>query len=119
MALRFANVLKVMFFTAAVSPYLPIGIPMSMVGLVILYWVDKYLVLRRYTCKNYLDGQLAEVMMDTLSLYTVFLSLGNIFIMLFPVLQNQSLSKFVWPDFYSSLYFYVAFLASIFSMLYR
>ena len=55
MALRYANVVKLMFFTAAVSPILPVGLPMSFLGLLILYWVDKYLLLRRYTCKNYLD----------------------------------------------------------------
>lgn len=55
MALRYANVMKVMFFTAAVSPLLPIGLPLSIFGLGILFWVDKYLVLRRYVCKNYLD----------------------------------------------------------------
>jgi len=55
MALRYANVLKLMFFTGAVSPLLPIGVPLGIVGLLILYWVDKYLLLRRYVSKNYLD----------------------------------------------------------------
>lgn len=55
MALRYANVVKVMFFTAAVTPLLPVGLFLSLIGLVILYWVDKYLLLRRYVSKNYLD----------------------------------------------------------------
>jgi len=41
MALRYANIVKLMFFTAIVSGFLPFGILMSMLGLIILYWVDK------------------------------------------------------------------------------
>ena len=88
MALRYANVLKLMYFTAMVSGFVPIGIPLSMAGLVVLYWVDKFLLLRRYVCKNYLDSQLANAMMDCLPLYPMFLSMGNMLTTLIPVLKE-------------------------------
>jgi putative effector of murein hydrolase LrgA (UPF0299 family) len=80
MALRYANVVKVMFFTAAVSPLLPIGLPLSLFGLLILYWVDKYLLLRRYVSKHYMDKQLANAMMNLLPSYTLIFSSSNLFI---------------------------------------
>lgn len=79
-----------------------------MVGLVILYWVDKYLLLRRYTCNYYLDQKLAEDMINMLPLYAVLFSFGNIFVMCIPILKSQSLAQFEWPDFYSNEYFYLA-----------
>lgn len=96
---------------------------MSMIGLIILYWVDKYLLLRRYICPHYLDSQLADAMIDNLSLYTVFLSFGNITILLVPILQTTdqeiSISEFVWPDFYSNPYFYIALFGLVLSLCYR
>lgn len=61
---------------------------MSLLGLVILYWVDKYLLLRRYVCPHYLDSQLANSMMELLPLYPVFLAFGNILVMFVPVLKD-------------------------------
>lgn len=76
MALRYANVQKLMLFTAAVAGFLPFGMILSSLGLIILYWVDKYLLLRRYMCSWYLDKRLADSMMNLLPLFTVFYSLG-------------------------------------------
>lgn len=100
MALRYANVIKLMFFTASVSSIVPFGIPLSIAGLLVLYWVDKYLLLRRYVCKTYMDAQLANAMVGILPLYTVFLSVGNILTNLIPVLKDQNIRDFVWPSLY-------------------
>jgi hypothetical protein len=62
MALRYANINKAVLFTAAVSPFIPIGVPLSIIGLIISFWVDKYLLVRRYVCKNYLSFTLAKKM---------------------------------------------------------
>ena len=116
MALRYANVVKLMFFTAAVSPILPIGLPMSLLGLLILYWVDKYLLLRRYTCKNYLDAELAKEMMNILPLYTVFFSIGNMLIFLSrPASQKDNWGLGVRLD----TNFFVALLGIIVAIIYR
>ena len=66
LALRFANILKTVLFTASVSPFIPMGVPLSMIGLVISYWVDKYLLLRRYVCKSFLSHKLAKNMINML-----------------------------------------------------
>lgn len=60
MALRYANVLKVVLYTCAISTLLPIGAPMCLVGLLIIYWADKYLLFRRMVCKNYISTLLSK-----------------------------------------------------------
>ncbi|KAM3134512.1 hypothetical protein pb186bvf_013326 [Paramecium bursaria] len=116
MALRYANVVKLMFFTAAVSPILPVGLPMSLLGLLILYWVDKYLLLRRYSCKNYLDAELAKEMMNILPLYTVFFSIGNMLIFLSrPAPENDNWGLRIRLD----TNFFVALFGIILAIIYR
>lgn len=58
MALRYANVLKVVLYTLAIATLLPIGGPMCLVGLIIVYWADKFLLFRRMVCKNYISNLL-------------------------------------------------------------
>jgi hypothetical protein len=58
-------------------------------------------------------------MMDALSLFTVFLGFGNILVMFFPLLNDKIIIEFVWPDFYSNAYFYIALLGFSLSLCYR
>ena len=38
---RYANVVKIMFYTAFYSVILPFGLIYSLVNLLLLYWIDK------------------------------------------------------------------------------
>lgn len=90
MALRYANINKTVLFTASVSPFIPIGVPLSIIGLLITYKVDKYLLLRRYVCKNYLSFDLAKSMLNFFKIYTVCFSFGNMVTMFMPISQYES-----------------------------
>ena len=110
------------------------GTFLSLVGLFICYWFDKYLLLRRYVVPFYLDKRLANTMMSMLPKYTVYkylyiynydknlqiiFSIGNLLVMCIPVLKNQSISSFIFPEFYSTIYFYIAIFGVILAFLYR
>jgi hypothetical protein len=56
MGLRYANIMKSLFFTSAVFPFVPFGSFFSLVGIVICYWTDKYLLLTRYITPNKLSA---------------------------------------------------------------
>lgn len=84
MALRYANILKNVQFAAAVSPLLPIGIPLCIIGLIIIYWVDKYLLLRRWTCSNFISHVLAKEMVKCLNQATLYFAMGNLLTMFMP-----------------------------------
>ncbi len=60
MGLRYGNVMKTLFFTASISPFVPLGTLFSVVGLLICYWVDKYLLIRRYVCRYQLSPHFAR-----------------------------------------------------------
>lgn len=118
MALRYANVVKVMFFTAAVSPLFPLGLLLSLFGLLILYWVDKYLLLRRYVSKNYLDKQLANEMMNILPVYTVFYSISNLLVQ---IVHRGEEREWTWNDLFLlfSEDLYLAIIGCILTLAYR
>lgn len=58
---------------------------MCMVGLIIIYWSDKYLLLNRWVCKNFISDKLAKSMMTRMSLCVVYFSIGNLITMFMPV----------------------------------
>lgn len=89
MALRYANVLKVCLYTSAISTLLPMGSILCLIGLVILYWADKYLLFRRMVCKNYISTILSKKMLEYLHLSSVFFSIGNCITLIFPLYDNS------------------------------
>lgn len=63
------------------STAFPLGIPVSMGGLILTYWTDKYMLLRRHSMPNKLSADLAFEMNDTLELVPVFYAIGNLVFM--------------------------------------
>ena len=49
---RFAEIIEIMWFTYLYSSLIPIGAPLSFIGFVIYYWLDKYNLLRRSSISN-------------------------------------------------------------------
>lgn len=59
MGLRYGVILKTVFFAGMVGCFVPLGSFLSVLGLVVCYWVDKYLLLNRYSCKAKLSAEFA------------------------------------------------------------
>ena len=85
MALRYANILKTVFFTAFYGPVVPLGYIFSFVGLIINYWVDKYLLIRRYVCENKISYQLPSFVMRFMKVSVILIGVINIIIALLPL----------------------------------
>lgn len=60
MGLRYANIMKSLFFTSAIFPFVPFGSFFSLIGIFISYWVDKYLLLNRYVAANKLSANFGK-----------------------------------------------------------
>ena len=118
MALRFANVNKTLIFTGLFIPFIPLGIVFSMIGFVITYWVDKYLLLRRYVCANRLSYALPKAMLGTAEWFILAYAFGNVFIFFIPSTDGASLTlkgKLLNSYFYlASVTFMAAFIYKFF-----
>lgn len=51
-AKRYADIMKTMWFTFLFGSAIPLGIVLSIVGLTMYFWIDKYNVMRRRTVKR-------------------------------------------------------------------
>ena len=78
MAQCYAGVLKSLWLTAFYAPVLPIGLPISLIGLFLTYWTDKYLLLNRYVKPLELGKTLSQSMAEFLELTPFFFALGNL-----------------------------------------
>lgn len=118
LALRFANVNKTLIFTGLFAPFIPVGLIFSLVGFVIVYWIDKYLLLRRYVSAYKLSYSLPKAMLNTSEWFIVAYSLGNLFIFFTPL--SDSGDGFVKPQFKSAgSYFWLSLAAFLLALSYK
>ena len=53
---RYAEIIETMWFTYLYASIIPIGACISIVGLTLYYWIDKYNLLRRSTLSIEVQG---------------------------------------------------------------
>ncbi len=78
MGKRYAQILETMWFTYLYATLIPFGAFMTMIGLMIFYWVDKYNLLRRSSVNCSISGDLALFSMKLLDFTLVIKPLGEI-----------------------------------------
>jgi hypothetical protein len=105
MAQRYSHVFRCVLFTAIVSPIIPNAVLISLAVLGLIYWNDKYLILRRYTCRFKLGFDLPKKMMGILDLYPVFIAVSNTLLMYVPIRADKNNHVFSQQ---SPTFFYVS-----------
>lgn len=71
--------MKTMWFTFLYSPVIPIGTLLSLFGLVIYYWIDKYNIINKFTVKENISLDLTIEMIEMLDLIIIFHAFGELF----------------------------------------
>ena len=79
MAYKYGILVKTMWFTSFYSSIIPFGIFCSLINVVLTYFLDKYLILRRYARTPLLSSDLNNAMVESLEYCPFFMSLGSIF----------------------------------------
>ena len=112
-ALRYANILKTVFFTALYAPFIPLGYLFSIIGLIINFWVDKYLLIRRYVCENKISYKLPKFVMKFMKMLPILLSFTNIVIALLPLFREDKttgvIKKVFWLRWDTFLFAFASF----------
>jgi hypothetical protein len=83
-----------------------------------IYWDDKYLMLRRYTCQYKLGYDLPKKMMGMLDFYPFFVVISNTLLMYVPIKADKNNHVFSIQSpgyFYASLGIMIAFFIITFS----
>ncbi len=75
---RYAEVLESIWFTFLYVSLIPMGSFLTLIGIGLYYWVDKYNLLRRSSIHENVSGKLALFSMTLLDLILIFMPLGEI-----------------------------------------
>ena len=74
---RYAEVVEIMWFTSLYSSLIPIGACISLVGIVMYYWVDRYNLLRKSTIRYEVSGKMTDLAMKLLDLSLILKPAGH------------------------------------------
>jgi hypothetical protein len=78
MGKRYAEVLETMWFTFLFASLIPFGTFLTLIGLLIYYWVDKYNLLRRSKVENIIESKLPLKAVKLMELTLFWKPLGEI-----------------------------------------
>lgn len=67
-------------YTLAIAAFLPIGTILCFFGLLVIYWCDKWLIMRRMVCQNYITEQLNKKMLKNLNISILLYALGKLYL---------------------------------------
>lgn len=91
MGKRFAEIIETMWFTFLYSTLTPVGAIITIFGLIVYYWVDKYNLLRRSSINRQISGKLIQSSLNLLDLTLFFKPIGSV--IFDKQLRNQSLAS--------------------------
>ncbi len=77
MGKRYAEIIEIMWFTFLYASLIPFGACLSVIGLSLYYWVDKYNLLRRSSVNSNVAGELSLFSMKLLDFTLLCKSLGE------------------------------------------
>lgn len=72
MGQRYTNFMKTYLIILIMSPIFPLGMPIGFISMILQYWTDKYLLLRRHCKPPNLGKGLSNNLMNWLSLAIIF-----------------------------------------------
>lgn len=75
---RYAEIIEIMWFTFLYSSLIPIGSVLTLIGLFLYYWVDKYNFLRRSTLKESISGKMSLITLKLLDFTLVLVPAGEL-----------------------------------------
>ena len=78
MSAKYSACMKTMWMSAFYASVIPFGIVISIIGLILVYFIDKWLLLRRYTRPHLLNAKLNKEMIEYLEFVPLFMSIGSL-----------------------------------------
>ncbi len=77
-ATKYANLIKTVLLVGFYAPALPSVLVLAGIGLILSFWADKYILLRRVALPNTLDNDLTTLMIEYIEWTPVMYALGNL-----------------------------------------
>jgi hypothetical protein len=75
---RYAVLIKTVWLTAFYATLIPIGLVISLSGLIVTYWVEKYLLLKRSSYPKAMGAALPKSILELLEVTPLFYAIGSL-----------------------------------------
>jgi len=92
-ASRYASLVKTIWMTGLYAPLMPICVPISAIAIIVGYFIDKYLLLRRYVTPLQLGKEISKAMIESLEWFTLWLAVGNFMVSYWPTSSDDITSR--------------------------
>ena len=87
---KYSTVFRFVIFTAGITILYPLSILICLAGMCGLYWVDKQMLLRRYSITVKLTGRFTVMVQRILSQFPIYLSITTLLVMFIPVQDGSA-----------------------------
>jgi len=87
---KISTIYRFLLFTAGIAIIYPPSIAICAFALTILYWLDKYLLLRRYSITVKLTSRFSLMVQRIMNQFPIYLSLTNLLVMFIPIQSGKA-----------------------------
>lgn len=110
---NYSNIYRFVLFSAGVCFIYPPALLICIITIFVIYWEDKYLILRRYAITHKLNFYLTRKTQNILWLFPVMMSITNVIIMFVPIQDGKVFEE----QKYSKAFYYLSVIALILSLI--
>lgn len=87
---KYGSAYRFLIFSAGIAILYPLSIFICALALTAFYWIDKYLLLRRYALTLKLTSRFSVMSQKILAQFPIYLSLTTLLVMFIPVQDGSA-----------------------------
>jgi hypothetical protein len=110
---KYGTMYRFLLFSAGIAIIYPLSFFICLLAISALYWVDKYLLLRRYAITLKVSSRFTLLAQGLMGQLPVYLSLTNLLVMFIPIQDGTAFKE----QRYSKTYYYLSIVAVVISLL--
>ena len=110
---KYGTMCRFLLFSAGIAIIYPLSFLICLLAISALYWLDKYLLLRRYAVTLKVNSRFTLLAEGLLGQMPIYLSLTNLLVMFIPIQDGTAFKE----QRYSKTYYYLSLIALIASLL--
>ena len=108
---KYGTIYRFLFFSAGIAILYPLCFPICLFAISSLYWLEKYLLLRRYAVTVKITSRFTLLCQGLMGQFPIYLSLTNLLVMFIPIQDGTAFQE----QKYSKGYYYISLIAVILS----
>lgn len=110
---KYGTMCRFLLFSAGIAIIYPLSFFICLLAISAIYWLDKYLLLRRYAVTVKVNSRFTILAEALLGQMPIYLSLTNLLVMFIPIQDGTAFKE----QRYSKTYYYLSVIALIASLL--